>query len=213
MSEPRWGGLETLLRSRVSRGELDPTLCAVLAAASPGLALLDEADRLVAWNPELARLCGPTLPLRAGMPMTSLVAPDLRDSVGTALDGGRRVEAALASTGMPQVQIERRRLREHGSLLRVAPVGAAEHTAQNAAAARLQTVGALAGGIAHDFNNLLTAISAAARKPRCRASRTATRPRRNCSRSWTARRAARRWCKPACSPSRGSRRCARGSSS
>jgi two-component system cell cycle sensor histidine kinase/response regulator CckA len=162
MSEPRWGGLETLLRSRVSRGELDPTLCAVLEAASPGLALLDGADRLVAWNPELARLCGPTLPLRAGMPATNLVAPDMRDGVGTALDAGRRVEVALASAGLPQVQMERRRLREQGALLRVAPVGAAEQTAQNAAAARLQTVGALAGGIAHDFNNLLTAISGSA---------------------------------------------------
>jgi two-component system cell cycle sensor histidine kinase/response regulator CckA len=162
MAEPRWGGLETLLRSRISRGELDPTLCAVLEAASPGLALLDAADRLVAWNPELARLCGPTLPLRAGMAMTSLVAPDLRDNVGTALDANRRIEAALASAGAPRVQIERRRLREQGSLLRVAPVAAAEQTAQNAAAARLQTVGALAGGIAHDFNNLLTAISGSA---------------------------------------------------
>jgi two-component system cell cycle sensor histidine kinase/response regulator CckA len=162
MVEPRWGGLEALLRSRIPRGELDPALCAVLEAASPGLALLDPADRLVAWNPELARMCGPTLPLRPGMAMTNLVAPDLRDGVATALDAGRRVEAALASAGGQQVQIERRRLREHGALLRIAPVVTAEQTAQNAAAARLQAVGALAGGIAHDFNNLLTAISGSA---------------------------------------------------
>ena len=38
----------------------------------------------------------------------------------------------------------------------------AEHSAQNASAARLQAVGALAGGIAHDFNNLLSAISGSA---------------------------------------------------
>ena len=39
MAEPRWGGLEALLRSRLPRGELDPALCAVLDAASPGLAI------------------------------------------------------------------------------------------------------------------------------------------------------------------------------
>ncbi|HEV7267388.1 MAG TPA: ATP-binding protein [Falsiroseomonas sp.] len=162
MAEPRWGGLEALLRSRAPRGELDPALCAVLDAASPGLALLDPTHRVVAWNPELARLCGPTLPLRAGMPMASLVAPDLRESVDAALDAGRKVEAALASAGSPQVQIERRRLRENGSLLRVSPVAVVQQNAQSAAAARLQAVGALAGGIAHDFNNLLTAISGSA---------------------------------------------------
>ncbi|WP_270937901.1 ATP-binding protein, partial [Falsiroseomonas oryzae] len=54
------------------------------------------------------------------------------------------------------------RLRDSGALLRVAPVAAAEQSAQNASAARLQSVGALAGGIAHDFNNLLTAISGSA---------------------------------------------------
>ncbi|WP_372618636.1 ATP-binding protein [Falsiroseomonas sp.] len=162
MAEPRWGGLEALLRSRAPRGELDPALCAVLDAASPGLALLDATHRVVAWNPELARLCGPTLPLRPGMPMATLVAPDLRESVDAALDAGRKVEAALAAAGSPQVQIERRRLRENGSLLRVAPVAVVQQNAQSAAAARLQAVGALAGGIAHDFNNLLTAISGSA---------------------------------------------------
>jgi two-component system cell cycle sensor histidine kinase/response regulator CckA len=162
MAEPRWGGLEALLRSRLPKGELDPSLCAVLEAASPGLALLDPSDRLMAWNPELARICGPTLPLRPGMSMAGLIAPDMRDAAVTALDAGRRVEAGLASAGSPQVQIERRRLRENGALLRVAPVATAEQTAQNAAAARLQAVGWLAGGIAHDFNNLLTAISGSA---------------------------------------------------
>jgi two-component system cell cycle sensor histidine kinase/response regulator CckA len=162
-SESRWG-LEALLRGRAPRAELDPLLRAVLEAASPGLALLDGADRLLAWNPELARLCGPTLPLRPGMPATGLVAPMLRDGVAAALDAGRKVEAALASAGAPQMQLERRPLpmRDQGALLRVVPVSAAEQSVQNAAAARLQAVGALAGGIAHDFNNLLTAIAGSA---------------------------------------------------
>ncbi len=163
MAEQRWG-LEALLRGRVTRNEEYAALRAVLDAASPGLALLDAADELVTWNPELARLCGPTLPLRPGMQATALVAPAMRDGVGAALDAGRRVEAALASAGAARVQMERRPLglRDGGSLLRVAPVDVAEQTAQNTSAARLQSVGALAGGIAHDFNNLLTAIGGSA---------------------------------------------------
>ncbi len=162
-SESRWG-LDTLLRGRAVRGGADGLLRAVLEAASPGLALLDAGDRILAWNPELARLCGPTLPLREGMPMLALVEPRQRDGVATALDAGRRVEAALASAGAPQVQLERRSLpgRDVVGLLRVAPQAEAEHTQRNATAARLQTVGALAGGIAHDFNNLLTAIGGSA---------------------------------------------------
>uniref|UniRef100_UPI0022EAF81B hypothetical protein n=1 Tax=Falsiroseomonas oryzae TaxID=2766473 RepID=UPI0022EAF81B len=132
MAEPRWGGLEALLRSRTTRGQLDPALCALLEAASPGLALLDTSDRVVAWNPELARLCGPTLPLRAGMPMNVLVSPEMRSVMMSALDAGRKIEVALASAGTPRVQVERRRLRDSGALLRVAPVAAAEQSAQNA---------------------------------------------------------------------------------
>jgi two-component system cell cycle sensor histidine kinase/response regulator CckA len=162
-SESRWG-LDSLLRGRATRGEADGLLRAVLEVASPGLALLDAGDRILAWNPELARLCGPTLPLREGLQMLALVEPRQRDGVATALDAGRRVEAALASAGAPQVQLERRNLpgREVVGLLRVAPQADAEQTQRNATAARLQTVGALAGGIAHDFNNLLTAIGGSA---------------------------------------------------
>jgi PAS domain-containing protein len=168
MAEPRWGGLEALLRSRLPKGELDPSLCAVLEAASPGLALLDPSDRLMAWNPELARICGPTLPLRPGMSMAGLIAPDMRDAAVTALDAGRRVEAGLASAGSPQVQIERRRLRENGALLRVAPVATAEQTAQNAAASPM-------------ISTTCSPPSRAAPNPRWRATPTAT-PRRSCAR-------------------------------
>jgi two-component system cell cycle sensor histidine kinase/response regulator CckA len=163
MAEPRWG-FEALLRGRAPRGEVEPALRAVIEASSPGLALLDTADQLVAWNAELARLCGPTLPLREGMHLSLLVDPSRRDGLTAALDAGRKVEAALAGAGSQQVQIERHTLplREPASLLRVAPLIQAEHSAQNASAARLQAVGALAGGIAHDFNNLLSAIAGSA---------------------------------------------------
>jgi two-component system, cell cycle sensor histidine kinase and response regulator CckA len=163
MAEPRWG-FEALLRGRAPRGEVEPALRAIIEASSPGLALLDTTGRLVAWNAELARLCGPTLPLREGMPLVLLVNPAQRDGLAAALEAGRKVDAALASAGAPQVQIERRTLplREPASLLRVAPLAQAEQSAQNASAARLQAVGALAGGIAHDFNNLLSAIAGSA---------------------------------------------------
>jgi two-component system cell cycle sensor histidine kinase/response regulator CckA len=163
MAEPR-RVFEALLRGRLPQDEPGPVLRAVLEAASPGLALLDATERLVAWNPELARLCGPTLPLREGMPFILLVAPAQREGLAAALALGRRVDVALASAGEPPVQMERRALplREPAALLRIAPQAAAEQSAQNAAAARLQAVGALAGGIAHDFNNLLTAIAGSA---------------------------------------------------
>jgi two-component system cell cycle sensor histidine kinase/response regulator CckA len=163
MAEPRWG-IEALLRGRAARGDVEPALRAVIEAASPGLALLDADDRLLAWNAELARLCGPTLPLRDGMRLQLLVDPAQRDGLAAALAAGRKVEAALAGAGAPPVQIERRPLplREPAALLRITALAQAEHAAQNAAAARLQAVGALAGGIAHDFNNLLSAIAGSA---------------------------------------------------
>ena len=162
MAEQGW--VRILLRGRQTRPSVDPALRAVLEAASPGLALLDDADRLLAWNAELARLCGPTLPLRAGMPLLLLADPASRETLMVALVAGRRVEVALASAGAPHVQMERRALGVRGpaALLRVAPLGAAEQSAQNDAAARLQAIGALAGGIAHDFNNLLSAIAGSA---------------------------------------------------
>jgi two-component system cell cycle sensor histidine kinase/response regulator CckA len=159
-------GLESWLwaRGRPAEARIDPLLRALLDSASPGLALLSTEDRLLAWNTELARLAGPTMPLREGMALAQLVGADVRDGVLAALDAGRVVEASLAAAGAPRVTLDLRPLHEEGigGLLRVTPVQAAGNTAENAAAARLQSVGALAGGIAHDFNNLLTAIGGSA---------------------------------------------------
>lgn len=163
MIDPR-RGLEALLCGRRRQADRDAALRAVLEVASPGLALLDAENRLVAWNPELARLTGPTLPLREGMPMTALVVPEMREGVAAALEAGRRAEAPLAAAGAPQVELQRRPLLLPGfnALLRVTHVTAARESQQQGSAARLQAVGALAGGIAHDFNNLLTAIAGSA---------------------------------------------------
>ena len=162
MTERSW--MRALLRGRQAGGVLEPALRAVVEAASPGLALLDDGGRLLAWNAELARLCGPTLPLRTGMPLMLLADPASREALLADLAAGRRAEVALATAGAPQVQMERRPLGPPGpaALLRVAPLGAAEQSVQNDAAARLQAIGALAGGIAHDFNNLLSAIAGSA---------------------------------------------------
>mgnify|MGYP002781400603 CR=1 FL=1 len=192
MAEQRRGIEAWLLgRSRTPGARIDPLLRALLEAASPGLALLDPADRILLWNAELARLAGPTLPLREGLPLASLLVPDARDGVAMALDAGRQVEVSLAAAGAPRVMLDVRPVHEAGvsGVLRVMPVAAARDTAEGAAAARLQSVGALAGGIAHDFNNLLTAI-------------------RGSAEAALARDAAPRWCGSS-SPSPVSRRCAR----
>jgi two-component system cell cycle sensor histidine kinase/response regulator CckA len=164
MTEPH-GLMGRLMRGRPGvRVEITPAMRAVLEAASPGLALLDAKDRILAWNPELGRLCGPSLPLRPGMPAAALIEPGLRDSAVATLAAGRPAEAALAAAGTPRVQMERRDLplREPAALLRVSSLAAAEEPRRNDAAARLQAIGALAGGIAHDFNNLLAAIGGSA---------------------------------------------------
>jgi len=160
----RWHPSALLRGVLMPQEEVGPLLRAVLEAAAPGLALLDGADRLLAWNTELARLCGPTLPLRRGMAAHALVEPSQRAEVQAALGTGRGADAALAAVGRPQVRLERQPvpLRGGGALLRVVSLVAAEDALHSAAAARLQSVGALAGGIAHDFNNLLAAITGSA---------------------------------------------------
>jgi two-component system cell cycle sensor histidine kinase/response regulator CckA len=132
---------------------------------------VDAEHRLLAWNAELARLAGPTLPLREAKPLTSLVAPEMRGAVrhgarwragggGAALGGWRAARCLRAPA-------DRAGLRR-GAAARLAG-GELSEGVEKAAAARLQSVGALAGGIAHDFNNLLTAIGGSAESALARA--------------------------------------------
>jgi two-component system cell cycle sensor histidine kinase/response regulator CckA len=138
-------------------------LRAVLDASSPGLALLDADDALLAWNAEFAALMGPALPLRPGLEFESLVAPSIRNDATALLAAGHRMNVKLASPGEPSLEMERRILPQGGAMLRAFPRPAAPpEDADEAAAARLRAVGSLAGGIAHDFNNLLTAIGGSA---------------------------------------------------
>jgi len=151
------------LPRRAGTREGVPMLRAVLDAASPGLAMVDSDDLLIAWNAEFAALMGPALPLRPGLPAGGLVDPARRDEVGALLSAGHRLNVTLASPGGPQVVMERRILPAGGALLRAEALPAGSPAdADEAAAARLRAVGSLAGGIAHDFNNLLTAIGGSA---------------------------------------------------
>jgi two-component system cell cycle sensor histidine kinase/response regulator CckA len=162
MPDPR-RTLQDLLRGRNRRPAEDAMVRAVLDAASPGIALLDAEDRLLTWNAEFAGLCGPLLPPRPGLPIAALMAAEGKEAALTALATGQRVAIAMASEGSPRLEMEHRRLPppERGAVLRLSRI-AARPAEQQAGAARLQAVGALAGGIAHDFNNLLTAIAGSA---------------------------------------------------
>jgi two-component system cell cycle sensor histidine kinase/response regulator CckA len=155
--------LESLLRGRPRPPQDDAAVRALLDAGTPGLALLDAEDRLLAWNGEFAGLCGPMLPPRPGLALGQLLAPEGRDAVLAALRTGQKVAIAIATEAAPRIEAERRPLPApgRGAVLRLARIVLREPE-QQAAAARLQAVGALAGGIAHDFNNLLTAIAVSA---------------------------------------------------
>lgn len=162
MPDPR-RTLQDLLRGRNRRPAEDAVVRAVLDAASPGIALLDAEDRLVTWNAEFAGLCGPLLPPRPGLPIAALMAAEGKEAALAALATGQRVAIAMASEGSPRLEMEHRKLPapDRGAVLRLSRI-AARPAEQQAGAARLQAVGALAGGIAHDFNNLLTAIAGSA---------------------------------------------------
>jgi two-component system cell cycle sensor histidine kinase/response regulator CckA len=166
--------IEAWFRLRARRRNLgaSATLRTVLDSAGAGLALLDAEDALVAWNPDFAAIAGPSLPLRPGLKLISLVAPDARETLTTLLTAGHRLTVPLASPEAIRVEMERRPVRapETGAVLRLTrPVEAPPEEEGQAAAARLRAVGALAGGIAHDFNNLLTAIAGSAEAALARA--------------------------------------------
>ena len=159
--------LEAWITPRAHKGNPDAnaTLRAVLDAGGSGLALLDAEEALVAWNPEFAAITGPSLPLRPGIRLVALIAPDMRETLNTLLSAGHRLRVTLAGAEATGVEIERRPVRgaDGGSVLRMTRQALAPpEDDEQAAAARLRAVGALAGGIAHDFNNLLTAIAGSA---------------------------------------------------
>jgi two-component system cell cycle sensor histidine kinase/response regulator CckA len=161
--------LQALL-TRALRPGPDATLMAVLEAAGTGLALVDVEDRLVAWNSDFAALCGPMLPLREGLKLKRLLVEERSDEAMAALAAGQPWVVTLAADGAPRMEAERRRLpvQDGTSVLRLTRI-LARPPEEQAAAARLQAVGALAGGIAHDFNNLLTAIAGSAESALSRA--------------------------------------------
>jgi two-component system cell cycle sensor histidine kinase/response regulator CckA len=153
--------------SRTGEPRPELGLLALFDALPGGAALLDRGDSLLRANAALRNLLGPSLPLRQGLPVLSLVSPEMRDAVRSWLSGGGEapLEATLAA---PDGQVP------PFALLRLLPLPGAlrallledlsdrtRRREEAEAGERLRATGQLAGGIAHDINNLLSIIVAA----------------------------------------------------
>ena len=144
----------------------------LFAAAPDGMALLDRQGAILAANPALGRLAGPTLALRPGLPVTRLVAPADRPGLVSLLAAAHRGAAPPRTAPLRATPADPAAAPDAEWSLTAEPLPGGDRLllrvldrtterraeARLAAGARLETIGRLAGGIAHDFNNLLTAI-------------------------------------------------------
>ncbi len=175
----RWRFWERSLRPRLIdqlAGRRDEALQVLFDEAEAGLALVDNAGRLMRVNDALRRMVD--CDLSAGRHAAELFALDRREEIwrelGPTLDGRRAPRsfvAALQSQGAGgglTVRVTATAVREADGTVSGAVVHLANISAQTLLEAqlmhgqRLQAVGSLAEGIAHDFNNLLTMVIGAA---------------------------------------------------